>query len=54
MRTASGGAQHRDGVRPWDRNPQNVVYPLAELASISFKRPLLSNPEIRLERAARV
>jgi hypothetical protein len=31
-------------------DPQNVVYPLAELASISFKRPLLSNPEIRLER----
>jgi hypothetical protein len=29
---------------------QNVIYPLAELVSISFKRPLLSNPEIRLER----
>jgi hypothetical protein len=29
---------------------QNVVYPLAELVSISFKRPMLGSPEVRLER----
>jgi hypothetical protein len=29
---------------------QNVIYPLAELVSISFKRSLLLKPEIRLER----
>jgi hypothetical protein len=31
-------------------DPHNVVYPLAELVSISLKRPKLSSPEIRLER----